>query len=132
MKTQTKPDIKVVKIKLPSELIFSEMAYICDLHKENWDEANGLPYPKMYASVDYHDKTMVIPMIKRVLEDLVQRVDDFIDIADDNLYFQKSSIAASNDKKGQKSLNDSIKHYSDVKKGLQIVKRSIIAAAKRR
>lgn len=128
----TAKDIKVIKIKLPNEQIASEMNYICDLHEENWEEANDLPRPKMFAEVNRRDGYLYLPMIKRVLEDIVLRVDDFIDIADDNLHFQKSSFAASNDRKGQKSLKDSIKHYSDIKKGLQAVKRSIIAASKRR
>lgn len=109
----------------------NEADYICGLTQDNWSEANGLPFPKAYPYVS-KDNYLVIPLIKRVFEDLIVRCNDGIDMADDNAGYLNTSFAADNDRKGQLRINKEVQEYKEAKKVYQLLKRAITAAAKRR
>jgi hypothetical protein len=128
IKPQT--NIKTVQIRLKTKLQEIEAEHICDLLHDNWAEAEGLPYPKAYPGVK--KDILYLPLIKRVLEDLVSRCDDGYSIADDNLGLLNTSFAANNDKFGQRTLEAERQYYREVKKVYRALKSAIIAAAKRR
>jgi hypothetical protein len=99
--------------------------------EDNWENSSGLPFPKMYPYVS-RDNYLIVPMIKRVLEELILRCNDSIDIATDNIGFLNTSFAADNDKAGQRIIEQETNNYKEQKKVVQAIKRAVIAASKRR
>jgi hypothetical protein len=126
MTLQGKSDIPTIKIKLPTYTAVQEAQHICELIHDCWEDSSGLPFPKMYPHVS-KDNYLIVPLIKRVLEEVILRCDDKIDIANDNIGFLNSSFAANNDKAGHQRLINETNEYKEQKKAVQAIKRSVLA-----
>lgn len=127
--TQPIPEIRVIKIRMTNKLMEEEVGWVCDLLQENWEESVGLPYPKKYPEVT-RDHYLVMPLIKRVIEDFLVRCDDTIAINQDNL--AGMGFAADNDPAGQRRLNQEVIERKELIKSIRAVKRAVISATKRR
>ena len=126
---QKKPDIKTITVNPTSKLLGEEFGYMCELIEENWDEATESPHPKMFPYMT-KDHKLVIPIIKSVLEEVVGRCNDFININEDNL--GSMGFAADNDRKGQIAIKNEIAGRKVLIAGFKALKRTVIAAAKKR
>ena len=121
--------IKTVKIKLtPSDV--SEVEHICDMLKENWDVKFKGAIPEMFPEVTRDRKYLIVPLIKRVVQDLIIRSEDAIDIADDNI----DAIVGFDKKKPRNLSNymqDDLLEYKKRKAAGQKLKKALLVTAKK-
>ena len=122
------PEIKTIKIKLTQNDV-SEVGHICDILRENWEETKGLPFPAMYPKVT-SDNYLIVPLIKRVVQDLLLRSEDAIDFADDGI-----TTIIGFDKKKPKNLSklmqEDLLEYKSRKAAGEKLKKALLVIAKK-